>query len=118
MRILSLTLINVLLFVLLLITSLWIIRLAHLEFYSSGGMELSVVHSAILAVPFFVAILILKQKSGLLIFRWLVIPISPFLFYLCIVGGDVNVIHLKFVLFSLVFVVSVFIVNSWLNSRT
>ena len=107
LRFILMTVINVLIFAVLLVTLLWMLRIVELEFYSSGGMELSVMFSVFIAVPFSLIIVILKQKVNPRVLRGIIIPASPFLFYLSCGGAYYTSINNRFVLISIVFFLSV-----------
>ena len=107
MRLILKTITNVLIFIFLLPVSHWALKLFNLRFYSLGGMELSVMFSVFIAVPFSLIIVILKQKVNPRVLRGIIIPASPFLFYLSCGGAYYTSINNRFVLISIVFFLSV-----------
>lgn len=102
---------NVLLFGLMLVVVLGVMRVTKVEFYSSGGMELSVFYSILLAVPFFFAITFLKPKFNLTVFRFVFIPVITFLFYFACESGNMSSIHSRFILIAGVFFTTVVVIE-------
>ena len=117
MRMILMTVINVLIFIFLLPVSHWVLKLVNLRFYSLGGMELSVMFSVFIAVPFSLIIVILKQKVNPRVLKGIITPASPFLFYLSCGGAYYTSVNNRFVFISIVFFLSVVIMEFLIRKK-